>query len=208
MENRPHKYDKNQRVRLLGAPSNLYPLAAVGSEGWIRNLNHDNFGYPIVFIEWDKDHWTYNGEHDEWTLEDHFEAIEKETMRNHDPRERANDILEQLLSEASAAEPAKESKGRNMIRAFMESVQWPPRDKLAETLSKAALQAADDESFLLITIHKDEEGNLIPTMASCFCTPESAILLEAQLTRLAAIAHADVAGHMINAIMDERDKNE
>lgn len=200
MEKQLHKYDKDQRVKLLGDPSNLYPLAGVGSEGWVRRLDHDSLGYPIIYVEWDKDHWTYNGERDEWTLEAHFEAVKEEEMA--EPK-KDDDPLQRLLEEALKGEQSP-TKDRNVIRTMMESVKWPSKHALTETLTEAARQATNDEAFMLITVHKDEDGNLIPTIASCFTSPESAILLEAQLSRLAAIAHSDLAGNMIHGIMEER----
>jgi hypothetical protein len=31
----------------------------------------------MVYIEWDKKHWTYNGEPDEWTFAEHFEPVKE-----------------------------------------------------------------------------------------------------------------------------------
>src|SRR5690349_24834514 len=81
MQKQEHKVHENERVRLKSNGEDaLYAFACAGSEGWVRKLDHDSMGYPMVFIEWDKDHWAYNGEPDKWAFEAHFDKIEDNTM--------------------------------------------------------------------------------------------------------------------------------
>src|SRR3954466_5189582 len=77
MQKQEHKVHENERVKLKSDGQDaLYAFACAGSEGWVRNLDHDKLGYPMVYIEWDKDHWAYNGEPDRWAFEAHFDKVD------------------------------------------------------------------------------------------------------------------------------------
>src|SRR5215210_1854477 len=122
-----HKFEVGQRVRLV--KDALYPLALHGMEGWIRKRNRDNLGYPMVYIEWDKDHWAYNGEGDEWTMEAHFEAVEDKV-----DEERKEDPLERLLRELREGQHEQENIPQDEREGFRVSdiinlVDWPTREQ-------------------------------------------------------------------------------
>src|SRR5256885_1869865 len=59
-----------------------------GNEGWIRKHKEDKYGYQHVWIQWDPDHWAYNGAPNGWTWEDHFEIVEKSMSDRKDPLEK------------------------------------------------------------------------------------------------------------------------
>lgn len=85
----PFKTLPNQRVRLRdGVDPNFYGgMGMAGNEGWIRRQEHEpQYGFVRVYIEWDKDHWAYNGAPDMWTWEGHFETVkeDEETMTDED----------------------------------------------------------------------------------------------------------------------------
>lgn len=56
----------------------VYQRARAGSRGWIRDRRTDDYGFDEAFIEWDKDHFLYNGEPDGWTFANHFISIEEQ----------------------------------------------------------------------------------------------------------------------------------
>jgi len=82
MDQPVQRFPANTRVRLReGVDSGFYGgLARVGCEGWVRRRKREKYGFPQVLIEWDKDHWAYNGQEDCWTWEGHFEAVEEVEM--------------------------------------------------------------------------------------------------------------------------------
>lgn len=69
-------FETNTYVELLPGCEEVYDKAMAGSRGWIRMRETDDFGFNKVFIEWDKDHWRYNGEADMWTFSSHFKVAE------------------------------------------------------------------------------------------------------------------------------------
>src|SRR5436190_12058316 len=73
----------NSRVKLKdGIDPALYKgYSCTGNEGWIRNRRQE-MGYPQVLIEWDRNHWSYNGAPNCWTWEDHFDLIEGNMAEN------------------------------------------------------------------------------------------------------------------------------
>src|ERR1700694_5904746 len=80
-----HKFaKKNRRVRLREDKADVYTKAYAGSEATIRELGIDVGDFPMVFVEWDKKHWLYNGESDMWTFESHFDPVEEVTMPEKD----------------------------------------------------------------------------------------------------------------------------
>jgi hypothetical protein len=205
-EKQKHKFEPNQRVRLLGDPSNLYPAAPALSEGWVRKRSHDEYGYPMVYIEWDKTHWTYNGEQDEWTLEAHFEPVEEEKkMDGSKDMEDLMRLLGRLTEESSV--PAKGEKGeRDILSELGTSVNWPSKEEYLDMLTKGTEDARSANAFVLIAIHPHENGDLVPILTSAFMTPESAILLEAQLSRIGALAHGEIASTLIALLMQHQEK--
>lgn len=207
MTERPkHRFSKGQRVRLVRDA--LYPLAPVGMEGWVRDLQYDNLGYPMIFIEWDEDHWAFNGEGNEWTLEAHFEPIEGEKMHEDDI-----DPLERLLREIGEGQhedaeiPQDQRSDGYTIKNIMDMTNWPTREEYQKMLRAAAENAMDSEAFLFVSIRR-EKGNLVPVLTNVYLNAESAILLEAQLSRIGALAHSDLASQLIAMIFTEQDKDD
>src|SRR3954462_1476071 len=65
----------HSRVALKPGADEIYTHAFVGSEGWVRAIKKDADGFEMVNVEWDKDHWRFNGQPDGWTFSDHFDVI-------------------------------------------------------------------------------------------------------------------------------------
>src|SRR5881628_1363731 len=69
------KIPLNARVALKDGADNVYIYALAGTEGWVRGFKTDAEGFELVKIEWDKEHWRYNGQPDGWTFADHFYVV-------------------------------------------------------------------------------------------------------------------------------------
>ena len=196
MERQEHKLRRGQRVRLKkDGQDALYEFAAAGSEGWVRQIKHDSYGYPTVFIEWDKDHWTYNGEPDRWALEAHFDPVEGDKMSD------ANkDILGGLSPEEFA----------NAFVKFLTSQQapdtgegQPENDAVTEqrVRDSSAELVKDADSFVLVATVRNSAGDLIPRVAQYYRSPEGGVLVELHVSKLATIAFEDLAVARIRDIM-------
>lgn len=206
----PHKYEVGQRVRLKGnGQDRLYPAACAYSEGWVRKLDHDRFGFPMVFIEWDEDHWTYNGENNQWTFEDHFEPVEEDMAEK---KEEQADALRAFAKafgidlDGDSEEVTEEEK--TPVRIDIEEGGYPSQEHYLKTLDAAIQQARQAQGFLLITLAQQQHPELnvpvmIPTVINSYQSAEVAILLESQLPKIAAMAHAELAQRVLMDIHDQ-----
>lgn len=95
------KFPDNSKVRLRDGvdPSFYHDKGLPGNVGWIRYHKKDKYGFNQVFIEWDKDHWAYNGTRDGWTWEDHFEIVEDNMDKN---KKKIIEEFQEKLAEQSA----------------------------------------------------------------------------------------------------------
>jgi hypothetical protein len=245
----PHPFAEGQRVKLKSDGQDfVYPLAHAGSQGWVRKAFFDRLGTPLIYIEWDKRHWAYNGEEDKTTLAAHFEPVKEKVSKMPNTDDNADftntdgnadfmDFMAHAFEEykkqrESKPEPTPEPKpeasfhldghqelmermleeARNMAKdplgSLIDGVPWASRESYQEALKTVLTEALNDEAFLLVTIVRDEDGHLHPTYSNSFTTPESAIMLEAQLTRIGALAHSDTAMSLVNLLRAERKRRE
>ncbi len=73
-------FQKGERVRIKEwVDPQIYNNAlTLGNEAIIKDISKDRWGFQMVYVEWDKNHWTYNGAPDKWTYADHFEKVKTE----------------------------------------------------------------------------------------------------------------------------------
>ncbi len=107
MDRPEQRFKPNTRVKLRDGidPTFYNGYSRVGNEGWIRKRKLDKHGYPQVFIEWDRNHWAYNGQQDGWTWENHFDSVGGEDM-----------------GETPKQEPEFEENVRNITETFIKSL--------------------------------------------------------------------------------------
>src|ERR1700692_3942160 len=63
-------------VELKGDVADIYTRAYPGSKAIVRKGRIDEDGFSLVYVEWDKDDWRYNGQFDGWTYTNHFKYLE------------------------------------------------------------------------------------------------------------------------------------
>src|SRR5208282_2040072 len=81
-------------------PSFYNGFSRTGNTAWVRRRKVDNDGYIHVWIEWDKDHWSYNGAPDGWTEAGHFDILEEPVSDTSDKdrqREVVTDITKNFV---------------------------------------------------------------------------------------------------------------
>lgn len=220
MEGTDYRFHKNDRVRLRAVvdPSFYGGYACVGNEGWIRKRRRDTrFGLPEVYIEWDKNHWTYNGAENRWTFEDHFDLVEESMPDNNDELMKSFAAFLESREQAAEAPKKKKSTGPNeRIQGIMDRY----RQSLADTDSDEeeadeteadeyanAIVAANEilgecEGFILVGVARKQipeapQGVLIPLMFNYSTTPESEVLALASIATHVAQAHQDLAAQTI-----------
>lgn len=159
------------RVRLIDGVDYLYPVATARSEGFIRKRKFDAYGFPMIWIEWDKEHWGYNGESDGWTFEGHFEITEKEKDEM-DRKKLASLLVEGLsglVDQAVNPPPKPKPKARPKPRPQRVHEEETPPQKVVpvdanaylERVNAAHEEALEGEAFVTISVTRDGD-DLIP----------------------------------------------
>lgn len=209
MEKQEHGTKINQRVRLKGdGQDQIYPMAPAGSEGWVRKQEFDSAGYPMVYIEWDRDHWTYNGEKDVWTFDSHFEPLKDVTMSKDTSQPDFGEFLEFMRRQYE--EFNKSTNDEDLETGKAEKIEKPKDDETVTQEEYNAVLAAATEAatvadgFLMIAISKDEDAGrpmLVPFLIKAYKSTEAGLLAESQLSHLGGIAHENLAFTKIRSIL-------
>ncbi len=193
-----HRLQTDQRVKLKGnGEDQPYSFAAAGSEGWVRKLEHDGVGFPVVYIEWDKDHWAYNGEPNQWTLEAHFEPVEEAEMAKKDKQPKSEKQLFAEFLEWRERENKSEKDKTPAIGAEYEAV-----------LERAAQVGKTADAFLMIavqTLPGDEDSPAYnPIVVNYYKDEAAGLLLESQLARLVAEGYAHLTMVEVRKLLSSR----
>src|SRR5574338_1211558 len=95
MEDNSDRIDVGTKVELRPEMAGVYAKATAGSVGTITGVKEDE-GFDMVYIEWDKTHWRYNGEPDGWTFESHFVPTSQTNLFKtlEDPQEFKDRVME------------------------------------------------------------------------------------------------------------------
>jgi hypothetical protein len=123
------------RVELLSDKEKVYKLAVGGSQGVVTDTKVDE-GFPMVYVEWDKDHWRYEGEPDCWTFESHFKVLENGLFKALDSKE---DFLKEIIERAQEREDFDDER----------------IDRFIDRLDEAINLLAESDGFLLISAKKE-----------------------------------------------------
>lgn len=194
MEKQEHVTEPNQRVRLKpDGQDALYTKACAGSEGWVRRQKVDDLGYPMVWIEWDKDHWTYNGEPDRWAMEAHFDPIQEAKMSEQDSSEdfanfqRFQEFLRWQENQVSGQDKPVEKEPEP--KQAEETVE----EEFDQAIDAAIASSRASDAFILIGISREEREDqslpkLTPFVIMAAKTPASSMLANLQLGHLASVA--------------------
>lgn len=195
--NKPEqRFPVNTRVKLRdGVDPSLYGgFSRVGNEGWIRKRKRDKYGYPQVLIEWDKDHWAYNGQKDGWTWEGQFEAVEEKVMADAAPNNNLEDQVRGItenfvkslftaLNPQSETPPDDPDEGEEQASEGS-SEEW---DSL---VSQAQESIGKSPAYLLVALEYTETPNvppmIIPRVFHAAREPEHALVIQSQLAHLTA----------------------
>lgn len=198
-----HRFKKDQRVRLKSdGQDSFYELAQSGSEGWIKSLGFDEVGWPMVFIHWDTEHWTYNGEEDMVTFEDHFELVEEETMSEEPEINEDQKVISWLAKKLGLDE--NDIRNEYHEDLFKKEGSLTHAEAFDQALDSGYDDASDSEAFLILTVNadpNDENGiALHPKIYQGAHSQTSALLLQSLLSAIAADAHEEITSILINQI--------
>lgn len=161
------------RVALKDGFDNVYLSAVAGSEGCVRARKEDEDGFPLIFIEWDKEHWRYNNQVDGWTFESHFKVLEE---GDEQAEERATHEFLQKL--------------KGMSHVHLDDIEG-----YLDELANAMEIASEGEGFILITVNRHKLPGataLVPEIFTHFMSMEAGLLLDAQLAHVAATNYQEM----------------
>lgn len=213
MMNQPdQRFDINTRVKLRdGVDPSLYNgFSRVGNEGWIRKRRRDKYGYPQVFIQWDKDHWAYNSQEDGWTWEGQFEEVKDNKMNDNNQSKnlenQIRDITENFVS-AIFSTLGQEKKSDSSPEAVIEDDAANIDDTPWEELSSEAIASlAKSRGYLLISLEDAEAENapemMIPRIFQACREPDYALIIQSQLSHYLASSQ----DHLISKILSSKTK--
>lgn len=197
MQKQEHRVRENQRVKLKSDGQDaLYAFACAGSEGWVRKLDHDKMGYPMVFIEWDKDHWAYNGEPDKWAMEAHFDKIEDTEKMADTPPEDFQQFMQSMYNAWKGSQQTPENETVDV--EIVDESKVNGEAVFRKVVEKATEFLPTSDSFIVITVNREQPDGqdiptLIPRVFNFYKTTEGGLLAEMQLSKLGAIAHEELS---------------
>jgi hypothetical protein len=107
-------------VELKGDVADIYARAYPGSKAIVRKGRIDEDGFSLVYVEWDKDDWRYNGQTDGWTYTNHFKYLEMAPKKKKSTKAKATKPKTTAPTEASEVVEVVE------VVEVAESVPTPP----------------------------------------------------------------------------------
>ena len=220
MDRPEQRFAANTRVRLReGVDPGIYNgYSRVGNEGWIRKRKRDKYGYPQVLIEWDKNHWAYNGQEDGWTWEGHFDSVEEETetmseQENPDFEDRvrsvAEDFIQGLMGVVAAQQgPTGEDHGAVGVEGAPGEEPLATNENDWQTKANQAAEAvANAPAYIVITLEQMSAPGATPIVVPHAFhgarEPELALIAQSQLAHLAASLQDKVLDGLLQRSDDE-----
>lgn len=219
MEGTDYQFNEGDRVRLRGSvDSSFYGgYACVGNEGKITKRRKDPYDLPQVFIEWDTNHWSYNGAPNCWTFEEHFDLVGKnEEMDMADKPDKENDTEDLLakfseflaLESKSEPEPTPEPVEENFdlrLKDLLERLRDSEVDPDAEykEATEAAIRLMNEcEGFFIVGVIREQTpkapgGLLAPIALGYSKSDEVELLTMSSAAEYSARAHQSLAVQVI-----------
>jgi hypothetical protein len=214
------RFSVNTRVKLRGDvdPSFYNGFSRTGNEGWIRKRKRDKYGYPQIFIQWDKDHWAYNGQEDGWTWEGQFEAVEEDVMaetprQSEEMEAQVRGITENFVSALFGALGHPEGEAKSEVEETSveesqseEAAQW-------ESLAAEAGEAiVNSPGYLVIALEyakaPDAPPMIIPRVFHASRKPDYALIVQSQLAHLVASLQDATIAQVIDQKSEDEDQEQ
>lgn len=214
MDKLPFHFHKDQRVRLRdGVDPNFYGgMSVTGGEGWIRKLTREEkFGFPKVYIEWDKDHWAYNGAQDTWTWEGHFETA-GEIMAEDNEYEEFLAWKEFKKQQKNPPSQDIESSKESFDEEILGMIENKEDLGFLTTLEKAMNGLTEAEAFVVVAVQRKKhpsvpQGVLVPLIYKDALSPDAELVGNMQIPSLASELYYELSVKQLAKIFKEEDKD-
>lgn len=202
----------NSRVRLRdGIDPQLYKgLSCTGNEGWVRN-HRDDLGYPQVLVEWDRDHWSYNGAPNCWTYEEHFDLIEgimadKKEQTPKDKEEAVRNLAEGFVKGLFRELGMSNGEIEQADDELAAKDDTPAVETTQEDMTDEAIQALrTGKAFIVVTMQENEKrgGLIYPSIYHQAESEQLALICQAQLAHLVALLQDGLIHEKIQSKKDD-----
>lgn len=134
--------------------TDFYRGVSAGATGWVTSSKVDEYGFPMLFVEWDELNNNWAGEPDKWAFESHFQVLDDNGM-NLDKNERyiaelrvATDAA--LASDAFVLIAVKEFDAPGGLKKFVANV-------FSSEIESQAQSAIDREIIIIAECIKEDE---------------------------------------------------
>lgn len=152
----------NSIVELTTEAESLYQKASAPARAIVKQTQVDEYGFDKVYVEWDRDHWRHNGESDKWAYASHFNVVKY-------------------------PEPEEDEEG------YFEDFFIPDENnsKLQSAIESAALIASTGEGFMLISLERDQKGDLYPKIVMGSSSDEAELVFSEEILPLLGFDYDD-----------------
>ena len=187
-ENQEYRTKPNGRVRIKSDMTHMYRNARAYNEAIVRAQAHDDMGYPLIYVEWDRNHWAYSGEDDGWAIEAHFDPVEEDMPEDKDLLKALAALVqnfqgEEKAEEKSEPEPEKDDQGYE------------------ETLKQAVSEAYKADAFVILVASPEESPGgvklIVPHVYMHSKRDDAALILDATMADASAQAYARLVLELI-----------
>lgn len=196
---------QHSRVALKNGTESVYTFCLAGSEGWARDSKTDDDGFKLLLIEWDKDHWRYNGQPDGYSFASHFKVI--------GPPEPP--VMEEDEEVDTGDEPEARIEVANFLAQIKADMSEPSEaDSYMEELSDAMESASESEGFVMFTVKRSinpdnpNEVLFAPEIHSATLSEEARLILDVQLAECASQSYQDMISHLMELLIKSRKESD
>jgi hypothetical protein len=153
----------NSVVELTTEAESLYQKASAPARAIVKQTQIDEYGFDKVYVEWDRDHWRHNGESDKWAYASHFNVVKYPIPEDEDEEGYFEDFF--IPDESDS--------------------------KLQSAIESAALIASTGEGFMLISLERDQKGDLYPKIVMGSSSDEAETVFSEEILPLLGFDYDD-----------------
>jgi hypothetical protein len=142
VERRFHQGD-HIRIREDVDPMFYHGLSTLYNEGKVSRVDTDKFDLPVIYVTWDKTHWSYNGAPDCWTFEDHFDKVDIMPSQEPSKQDQINALLAQAAQLMQESDPVVSETPKPKLKPTAKMDKNDRQRRAQELLAR--LKAIDEE---------------------------------------------------------------
>ena len=208
------QFQPGDRVRIKNECSgalNYGGMSTMFNEGKVIAVRDDNLDGQNIAIEWDKEHWSYNGANDGWTYGEHFELLEREPMGK---KEEFLKLMREAIEESKNAPEDKPPDQDDRYRMIVPEGDNPMADKpMADKptpLQEAVVHLESSEAFVLVTMdsHPDPrapKGILIPHVVRSSKSPVADLAVSVAIAKYAVQGYQELTEKVLGQLPGEQE---